>query len=319
MNTPLISIIVPVYNVQKHLRRCLDSIIQQTYENFECILINDGSTDGSGEICDEIAKQDKRFIVIHQQNAGLSVARNNALLMAKGDYVSFVDSDDYILPQYLNSLLNAIISTDSDISKCDYFRGKLTNDKDTYDVSVVNSKKFTREVLLDKVGSQLWQYMYKKSLWNDIVSPAGRYAQDMMILHKITNRAKKIAVIDQKLYFYYIDRNDSTSNDSKKKVKGAFDRAIAFKNRYLFAKEFGYEDCCNKLIKNVMDFYNNALTLKKHTNDLYLDDMKDLSSFLKQELKFQQQNKEIGFKYILLGYLLGYSPNMYCRLKGKSE
>lgn len=317
MDTPLISIIVPVYNVQNYLGRCLDSIIQQTYENFECILVNDGSTDKSGEICDKIVKQDKRFIVIHQQNAGLSVARNNALSIAKGEYVSFVDSDDYILPQYLNSLLNAIISTDSDISKCNYFRGNLTEDNDTCDISVVNSKKFTRDILLDKVGSQLWQYMYKKSLWNGIVSPAGRYAQDMMILHKITNKAKRIAVINKKLYFYYIDRNDSTSNDSKKKVKGAFDRAIAFKNRYLFAKEQGYEDCCNKLMKNVMDFYNNALTLKKYMDDLYLEDMKELSLFLKQELKFQQKNKETGFKYILLGYLLGYSPNLYCKLKGK--
>ena len=146
MDQPILSIIVPAYNIEKYLKRCLDSIINQSYKNFECIIVNDGSTDRTRTICDEYAKKDSRIIVIHQENGGLSVARNKAMKVVRGKYVSFVDGDDYIMKTYCETLINLLEDNDADVAKCDYYKGILTNEKDVQ-VKVVSGKEFTKESL----------------------------------------------------------------------------------------------------------------------------------------------------------------------------
>ena len=315
-----VSIIVPVYNVKNQLKRCLDSICTQTYKNFECILVDDGSTDGSDKICDLYAQGDSRFIVIHQKNAGLSVARNNAMKQATGEYISFIDSDDYVLPAYLEKLVRLLEKNDCDIAKCDYFKGVYVDEKDiTPKIDILTGRRFTEMVLEDQIGSQLWQYLFKKELWKGIKSPVGRYAQDMMILHMVTNRARKIGVSSQKLYFYYINRGDNTSNLLSNRVKGAFDRAIAYMIRYEFARENMYENRLNDLMIQVLKFYNYAETLKyrisANKNDFSIDE-KDLSCFLQQYKKERTMSK-MGFKYSILGIVLAYAPDKYSKFRGK--
>lgn len=315
-----VSIIVPVYNVKAQLERCLESIRNQTYSNFECFLVDDGSTDGSDQICDLYAQRDNRFIVIHQKNAGLSVARNNAMRQATGEYVSFVDSDDYVLPAYLEKMVSLLEKNDCDIAKCDYFKGVYVEEKDsTLEVDVYTGRKFTEMVLGDQIGSQLWQYIFKKELWKGITSPAGRYAQDMMILHIVTDRAKKVAVSSEKLYSYYIDRSNSTSNSKDKKVKGAFDRAIAFKTRYGFAMENNYSKCQTRLMIHVLNFFNNAETLKYKMKDngcKYLTDENDLREFLKINRVGRSIGK-VGLKHAILGTILAYAPDYYSKIRGR--
>lgn len=313
INENKISIIVPAYNIEKYIVRCLTSIKEQTYSNFECIIVDDGSTDNTGFLCDQFVKHDKRFTVIHKKNEGLSCARNIALGVSEGDYISFIDGDDFILPNFYEKMLDLMLNNNADISKCDYFKGFIDK-KNHSEINVFGGKEFTEEILEDRIGSQLWQYLFKKELWNDILSPQGRYAQDMMILHEVTNRAKTIVSTNEKLYFYYIDRNDSTSNSTSKKIKGAFDRAVAFKIRYDFCCVNGYPNCKLELIKKVIDFYNNALSLKKVDDREYLQDQNELSYFLKCN---QNIWKKLGFKYCVLGYSLTYFPNLYCKLKGK--
>lgn len=318
LNLKKVSIIVPVYNVKNQLIRCLNSISEQTYKNFECVLIDDGSTDGSGELCDLYAQKDKRFIAIHQKNAGLSVARNNAMNIAVGEYVSFIDSDDYVLPSYLEKMVSVLENNDCDIVKCDYFKGAIEADHADPKVDVFSGRKFTEMLLTDQIGSQLWQYIYKRELWEGIISPAGRYAQDMMILHIVTDRAQKVAVLSQKLYFYYIDRGNSTSNSPGKKVKGAFDRAIAFKIRYEFASENRYDSCLNKLMIHVLDFFNNAETLKcrmKDNSRRYLIDENELSKFLKKNRAGRAVSK-VGIKHAILGICLANAPVQYSKVRG---
>ena len=317
MEQPILSIIVPAYNIEKYLKRCLDSIINQSYKNFECLIIDDGSTDRTGVICDEYAKKDRRIFVIHQENGGLSVARNNAIKKACGKYISFIDGDDYIMETYCEKLITLLENNRADIAKCDYHKGILSDIKDRQ-IKVVSGIEFTKELIQDKVGSQLWQYIYKKELWNDIVSPKGRYAQDMMILHKVTNKAKNIVITNEKLYFYFIDRNDSTSNAEKKKVKGAFDRAIAFKERYIFAENNGYDEQCDILFNKVIEFYNNAVTLKKPNDHKFDSDIEVLSIFLKQH-RYKYPKTHRSIKYKILKFLLSNIPNFYCRLKGGSK
>lgn len=314
MKQPILSIIVPAYNIEKYLKRCLDSIINQSYTNFECIVVNDGSTDGTKILCNEYAKKDNRIIVINQENGGLSVARNNAMKKAQGKYISFIDGDDYIMKTYCETLINLLEGYNADIVKCDYYKGVLNDTKDIQ-VKCVSGVEFTKELIQDKVGSQLWQYIYKKELWNNIVSPKGRYAQDMMILHEVTNKAKNIVITNEKLYFYFIDRNDSTSNSVKKKVKGAFDRAIAFKERYIFAERNGYNEQCDILLNKVIEFYNNALTLKGSKDHKFDLDIKLLSEFLKQH-KYKYPKIYRNIKYRILKIFLENIPNFYCRLKG---
>ena len=314
MQEPLVSIIVPVYNVQNYLNRCLDSIAAQTYENFECILIDDGSTDKSRNICDQIVIKDARFKCIHQENNGLSVARNNGMEIARGKYISFIDSDDYVLPDYLYYLVHAIMQSNSEISKCDYFKGEIVPYDEKED-QVMDASIFNREILLDNVGSQLWQYLFKKELWNSISSPQGRYAQDMMILHKVIHKAKKIAIVNKKLYFYFIDRNDSTSNNPYKKAKGAFDRSIAFKERFTFARKNGYDECCMSLLSQTLNYYNNALVLKKSSDQSFDSDIMALSQFIRKEICWNN-NFKFSVKYKILSFLLAYFPKKYCKIRG---
>ncbi len=118
MNKPLISIIVPVFNSEKYISRCINSILEQTYGNFELIIINDGSKDKSLKICEEYQKKDRRIKVFNQENKGQAFARNVGLDNAKGEYISFIDSDDYVHSRFLEYLYNALISSDSDISMC---------------------------------------------------------------------------------------------------------------------------------------------------------------------------------------------------------
>lgn len=314
-----VSIIVPVYNVKDQVERCLESILNQTYINFECILVDDGSTDGSGAICDLYAQKDKRFIVIHQKNAGLSVARNNAMKVVTGEYISFVDSDDYILPLYLEKMIDVMETNECDIVKCDYFKGIYEEENEKPAVNIFSGKEFTENLLTDRIGSQLWQYLYKRELWQGVISPAGRYAQDMMILHIVTNRAKKVGVSSQKLYFYYIDRGNSTSNSKNKKIKGAFDRAIAFKMRYEFAKNNNYSKCLDNLMIHVLNFYNNAETLKGRMKENYSNysvDENVLCKFLKDNRAERSINK-VGLKYAILGIVLAYAPQYYSKVRGR--
>ena len=141
----LVSIIVPVYNVEKYLERCLDSLINQTLKDIEIILVDDGSTDDSGNICDKYAKKDKRIKVIHKENGGLSDARNIGLSIANGRYLQFVDSDDFIHKQMIEILYNTIINNNADISICDFDK-VYENTKIKYNTKEI-SLNFTLDTL----------------------------------------------------------------------------------------------------------------------------------------------------------------------------
>lgn len=318
-NTKKVSIIVPVYNVVDQVERCLRSIQNQSYCNFECILVDDGSTDGSDTICEKITQEDSRFIVIHQKNSGLSTARNNAMAIAGGEYIAFIDSDDYVLTDYLKTMIELMEDCDCDIVKCDYHKGIIEVDNAQPSAQVVSGREFTESLLTDKIGSQLWQYLYKKELWEGIQSPDGRYAQDMMILHEVSNKARKVCISSQKLYFYYIDRSNSTSNAPTKKVKGAFDRAIAFMIRYEFSERNSYQNCLNTLMQHVLDFYNNAEVLKGRLGEdsgKYRSDEMKLSAFLRKN-RNRRGVSNVGVKYSILGKCLTYFPKTYSNIRGK--
>ncbi len=219
MNQPLVTIIVPVYKVEKYLRRCLDSIAAQTYTNFEVILVDDGSPDRCGEICDEYAVKDTRFQVIHQRNGGVSAARNAGLddyfrRNEKG-YIFFVDSDDYIASNALEILVREALKGYYDIVIGGYSI-VIANERVIWN-SVWEEKNDAKQIrtaiLCDQISNYACGKLYIGSLWKHIRFPEGLKMEDLYIIPKIFYRAKNISLISDQIYFYSQENENSISNN----------------------------------------------------------------------------------------------------------
>lgn len=214
---PLITVIVPVYNVEEYLSRCLDSIINQSYQNLQIILVDDGSQDNSGRICDEYKSRDGRIQVIHQSNSGLAGARNAGLAVAKGEYIGFVDSDDRISPDMFETLYEEIKKYDCDISVCGRYLesedGNITPFFDLNESIVMNSHDAIRKLLVsDHMDAAVWDKLYKINLFDEIEFPKEKYvSEDVPVMYKVLCRAQRIVHCGKPLY-YYLLRTGSLSH-----------------------------------------------------------------------------------------------------------
>ena len=209
---PLISIIVPVYNVEQYLDKCITSIVKQTYSNIEIILVNDGSTDNSERICYDWEKKDFRIRVISKKNGGLSSARNVGIDNAHGDYIGFVDSDDYITLDMYQVLYENMETTESDLSMCglfDVFNGKIRSvnaDAKPFVVSAKEAIKIVFEATITSVTAV--NKLYKKTLFDRVRYPEGKIAEDAFVIFDVINQCNRIVITPEQKY-YYIHRNDS--------------------------------------------------------------------------------------------------------------
>lgn len=206
---PLISVIVPVYKAEPYIEACVGSILSQTFSDFELILVNDGSPDRSGELCDKLAKTDPRIQVIHKENGGAATARNGGLDAAQGDYIAFVDSDDLIHPQYLEFLLQLLQTNNADFAMChyDFFKDESTifSGTPTEDGAILRGPellaefhKHCRRVSLISLCMKL----FKKEIFDGLRIPEGQTAEDSLVLPMILERANIIVRSDQKLYYW---------------------------------------------------------------------------------------------------------------------
>lgn len=213
---PLISIIVPVYNVRDYLEKCLQSICGQTYRNLEIILIDDGSFDGSGELCDWFAQKDARIKVVHQRNAGQSAARNKGLEMAQGEYLGFVDSDDWIEPDMYAFLYRLSEKNDADISICSHYieTGVKTRVKHSSGrCSVFSREEAIRTLVKDKrIRNYMWDKLFKRSVFDGIRFPVDRIYEDILITYQLFYKARKIVMKDCPKY-HYLKREGSTTQE----------------------------------------------------------------------------------------------------------
>jgi glycosyltransferase involved in cell wall biosynthesis len=206
-NNPLISLIVPVYNIPKYLERCVDSIINQSYENMEIILVNDGSTDHSGQICDAYSQKDKRVRVIHKINGGLSNARNAGLDAMKGKYVGFVDGDDFIDKYMYETLVKAILDNDADIVQTGFYHtdedGNIEDEITFKEASYDNlDDMFYARFKENNIHVGVWTKLYKSTIFKSIRFSEGHVYEDYAILPMILNECKKFVVIDGAFYNY---------------------------------------------------------------------------------------------------------------------
>ncbi|WBW98616.1 glycosyltransferase family 2 protein [Oceanirhabdus sp. W0125-5] len=214
-----ISIVVPVYNVERYLRKCISSILEQSFKDFELILVDDGSTDNSGRICDEYKEKDSRIKVIHQENSGLSAARNIGIQTSEGKYITFIDSDDFIHPNMLEVLYNNLHTNKADISICDY--NIVYEDKEvTKEFSNNNTKVYSNIEAVKKIVEKSKASMivacgklYRRNLFCDIRYPVGKYHEDEFVTYKLLYKSTKVVVTDAKLY-YYLQRSNSITGST---------------------------------------------------------------------------------------------------------
>jgi len=259
----IISVIVPIYSVEKYLSRCIESIINQTYRNIEIILVNDGSPDNCGQICDEYAKKDERIYVIHKKNGGLSDARNAGLKIAKGEYISFVDSDDWIHEKYIEKLYDLITKSNADISMCDFI--KTSDDNVKVDNSNEEITEYSNIEALDLLmGGKLnvqfvvsWGKLYKRRLFENIKFPIGRIHEDEFTTYKLLYKAKKIVFTTSKLLFYW-QREDSIMGTGEYNIKNRLDALDAFEERAVFFNKVGLNDLCGKAYKSLFFLLKNT-------------------------------------------------------------
>lgn len=210
---PLISVIVPVYKVEKYLDRCVASIAAQTYENLEIILVDDGSPDSCGALCDNWTRKDARIKVVHKPNGGLSSARNAGVAVATGDYVGFVDSDDYIHPQMYEKLHAALVETGADVSICNYHYVDEEGNVDLklQALSPVKTEVLTKEQAYQKINPLIpgyayyvtaWNKLYPRRIFDGLLFREGFIHEDEFFVHHMFSRCSRIATISDALYLY---------------------------------------------------------------------------------------------------------------------
>ena len=240
---PRIAIVVPVFNVERYLRRCIDSILAQTYPNFELILVDDGSSDTSGVICDEYDDKEKRVTVFHKENGGQSSARNCALKYICGelevDYLTFIDSDDWVAVDYLETLINLLAKTNADISCCDFVRIRSSEE---VNVSKENENCFIacgdpETIWIDYLGTTGYFVgkLFPRSFFLDFLFAENRIFEDVGSLHLILFKAKRIAYSPTVKYYYYYNQDSTTGkNWSPKKLDAlwAHEQQLAFLKKH---------------------------------------------------------------------------------------
>lgn len=242
MQTPLISVIVPVYNVEPYLRRCVDSILRQTYRNLEILLVDDGSTDRSGTICDACAQQDTRVKVIHQKNQGQAAARNHGIDQAKGEYLSFVDSDDFIEERMLETLCRDAAEAGVMLAAAGFRKvsDAVASSAPTEGIGpeIMSGKEAIDSLLLsEEIGDFPWNKLYDRRLFDGVRYPEGYIFEDLGTTYRLVERCPRISFRREALYNYY-QRADSTLNQTKKlrfyenKFDMGYSRYVWLRERY---------------------------------------------------------------------------------------
>lgn len=295
----LISVIVPVYNAEKYLRKCIESIINQTYSNLEIILINDGSEDDSKNICDEFASKDNRIVLIHKNNEGVGRARNDGLNKATGKYIAFVDCDDYIEKDTIETLYNTLIKESVDCVKGNYdiiTNGNMIQNNELkldrkYDKNEI--KDFVNILLSEKVKSFLWLLLIKKECIKDNFNEELFLYEDVNFYISFLGNINNIYVFSKVIYHYVITEN-SLSRDTSKMYSKIENLKLAncilkeTLKRYNFDSDENLKAIDTRIINNIINYY---YYVYKTNNNL-----KELIN------SFEENRKEENFKQMLRNY-----------------
>lgn len=317
-----ISVIVPLYNAEKYLDRCIGSIVSQTYPQMEILLIDDGSNDNSAAICDRWSLQDERIRVIHQENRGISGARNRGLQEITGDLLIMVDSDDYISRDMLSCMEDIMNKTGADLVLCDFEEGK--DNTYQFEISGNRAEVITGTEALSRIygnGHDMlrfvapWGKLYRKELFKGIQYPAGRIFEDIYVTHRILCKCRSIAVTDQKLLYYY--RHCDSIMHEEFHI-GKLDYLDALEDRILFFRE----KQLYQLEQTAMDEYLHSLIWEySRVRDILQDQkaMKEIAGRFRRWYRIGYASRR--YPKETAAFLTGFSINpeliiMYWRIKG---
>lgn len=314
---PRLSIIVPVYKVEQYIHKCVESILAQGFKDFELLLVDDGSPDNCGKICDEYAQKDERIRVIHKENGGLSDARNFGIEAAKGEVLSFIDSDDYIDSHMYEEMLEYMDKHDLDVVCADVYivRGEKLKFKPRYNEDkIFVDKEAINEILDGSLDNSACNKIYKRSVVADVRYPKGRVYEDVATTYKIIFNSKRVGYMC-KPYYYYIKRESSIVASSFNS-KSRYDQFLGYKERLSFAEanELESAEVCRKhavstALSTLTAFYANG-------EDEASERFKDVKGFIDanyNKLKVKLRGKD---RMLLKG---AFVHKLYAKLSGMAK
>lgn len=264
-----ISIIIPIYNVELYLERCLDSVSSQSYQEWECIMVNDGSTDGSEEIAKRYVSKDKRFRLYSQENQGLSAARNRGIEESQGEYLTFLDSDDAWHPEFLSVLYRCLREKEAEVSVCCYtrFHSEIPEVENVGGCETIHAEEAVKRVLVDRIRSMIvaWGKLYRRILFEGIRYPVGMYHEDEFVTYKIFSKCTKIVVTELPYYYYFMRTGSITSRFQLKRLDllRALDESRGYIKKEMPAL---YGEVCFNYVFNLAIAYYRVSTLKGEGN-----------------------------------------------------
>lgn len=307
MDEPLISVIVPVYKVEQYIHNCIGSVLNQSYKNWELILVDDGSPDNCPQICDEYAAIDKRVKVIHKENGGVSSARNIALDNARGEYIAFLDGDDFWHSDYLNILFDLCVKYNADIAQCNYIRGIETNFPNIN--KAVKVKSFDNHSIFLKGYSKIivWGKLYKRYTIDEIRMPEGKYFEDDFTTWKWYYKADRIVVTSEPLY-YYTENNQSTMANHAKVPR--LDFIEAYEERIDFFKTNQIKD----LEDNSRGHLCKAMLLTCKNQMLTSEQKKIVNAIFFSNWLLIRYSRNVALPLRILFFMFRYFPKITLRL-----
>ena len=316
----LVSVVVPIYNVKDYVERCLETVLKQTYQNLEIILVNDGSTDGSELICKKYKKMDSRVVLINQENAGLSVARNSGIDASTGDYICFVDSDDWLEKDFVSSNLQILEEKQVSISVCGYYisddlgdaieaKGFLNSD-----IHVFNTDRALYLLTEDvSIKSHAWDKMYKRDLFDCIRFPVGKNYEDIFVMHELFFKCDKIAVTLQPKYHYYVRNNSIARNYKTKNILDYFEAEFT---RLRFFQKHNFKELetlqNTKMMELLLSYYpkfkKGSMSTEKYMQDkvVFLNYVEQVKS-----LYFASHRDFTELKYVYMYRVYKNSPTIF--------
>lgn len=313
MDNPLISVIVPIYKVEPYLRQCLDSIVNQTYTNLEIILVDDGSPDGCPAICDEYAAKEDRIIVIHKENGGLSDARNAGLDICRGEYIYFVDSDDYIGSEAIQTLFDHLKDHPNAVIAIGYCTAVCNGENKIYNKSwifstpkIIEASDFADRMLTEKSNHAAWQKLYRKKLFQNIRFQVGKKNEDTLLDLDLIPliESKNYQCIDVPTYSYYYRLRDESICRSK---DDPFEWHIINNCETIIAKLNKRRYIVNFLRNRELDLMISSLSnyIKQNEKKLFFTNLKYAKAFPNSFVI-----KKRPIKIILYFITLKYAPNI---------
>lgn len=310
MDEPKISVIIPVYRVEKYIRRCLDSVIGQSYRNLEIIVVDDGSPDNCGVICDEYAAHDERIRVIHKQNGGVSSARNAGLAIAEGEWIGWIDSDDWVEPDMYEYLLNNALESGADICVCG--RREIYSNRNVrrgWEQKQVLDTEEALALLLanDAMQNFLWDKLWRRELFDGIFFPEGRTYEDIAVMHRLFERADCVLCLPESKYNYF-QRPGSIVDDVS--LGNRINHYVAARQRYEDMRENWPQFCPQmegQCVASAIGIWCSYLKNGRAEREQYETEIREIARFSKEHYKFALEYLSLGISGRIVVRLTPYA------------